>query len=71
MSWEFLRDIGLATFASGALVVLALRRMVTRRLGSKNAGFVAVVGDAMMLAGASLAVTAMAVGYLASMVGSP
>ena len=71
MSWEFLRDIGLAIFASGALVVFVLSRMVTSRLGSKDAGFVAIIGDAMMLAGASLAVTAMAVGYLASMAGPP
>jgi hypothetical protein len=66
MSWEFLRDFGLITFACGALVVFGLSRLLTRRLGSADVALIATIGDAMMLAGASLAVTAMAIGYLVS-----
>ena len=69
MSWEFLRNVGLVAFVWGGVVVLAvflLRRFLTRHFTSPNVAFVATLGDAMMLAGASLAVTAMAAGYLVS-----
>jgi hypothetical protein len=60
---EFLRDLGLIIFATGALVVFGLRRILHRHLGFPNAALIATIGDAMMLAGACLAVTAMAIGY--------
>ena len=66
MSWELMRDFGLVTFACGALVVFGLRRLLTGRLGSADVASISTIGDAMMLAGASLAVAAMAVGYLVS-----
>ena len=72
MSWEFLRNVGLVTFACGVVVlfaVFALRGFLPRLLQSSNVAFAATIGDAMMLAGASLAVTAMAVGYLVSNAG--
>jgi len=64
MSWELLRDLGLVAFACGAAVVFGLSRLLTRRFGATDVAFIATIGDAMMLAGASLAVTAMAIGYL-------
>jgi len=69
MSWEFLRDLGLIVFSCGAVAVFGLRRLLARRLSSADAVFVATIGDAMMLAGASVAVTAMAVGYLMAATG--
>jgi hypothetical protein len=66
MSWESLRDLGLITFASGALVAFGLSRILHRQLGSANVALMATVGDAMMLAGACLAVTAMMFGYFVS-----
>jgi len=63
MSWELLRDLGLVAFSCGAVAVFGLSRLLARRFGA-DVAFVAAIGDAMMLAGASLAVTAMAVGYL-------
>ena len=69
MSLEFLRNVGLVAFVWGGVVVLAvslLRRFLTRHFTFPNVVFVATLGDAMMLAGASLAVTAMAVGYFVS-----
>ena len=64
MSWEFLRDVGLIIFATGAVVVFGLTRILHGRLGSAEVPYMATIGDAMMLAGACLAVTAMAIGYL-------
>jgi hypothetical protein len=66
MSWESLRDLGLITFASGALVAFGLSRILHRQLGSANVALMATVGDAMMLAGACRAVTAMTFGYFVS-----
>ena len=66
MSWESLRDLGLIAFAAGALVAFGLSRILHGQLGSANVALMATVGDAMMLAGASLAVTAMMIGYFAS-----
>ena len=59
---EFLRDLGLIIFATGALVVFGLRRILHPQ-GFPTAALIATIGDAMMLAGACLAVTAMAIGY--------
>jgi hypothetical protein len=64
MSWELLRDLGLVAFFGGAVAVFGLSRLLARRFGAADVAFVTTIGDAMMLAGASLAVTAMAVGYL-------
>jgi len=64
MSWELLRDFGLVAFACGALIMFGSSRLLARRFGAIDFAFIATIGDAMMLAGASLAVTAMAVGYL-------
>jgi hypothetical protein len=61
MSWEFMRDIGLV-FAAG-IAAFALSKIPHRYLDFPNAPLVATIGDAMMLAGAFLAVTAMAFGY--------
>jgi hypothetical protein len=66
MSWEFMRDLGLVVFAAGALVAFGLSRILHRQLGTANVALMATIGDAMMLAGASLAVTAMIIGYLSS-----
>ena len=64
MSWELLRDLALVAFSCGAVAVFGLSRLPARRFGAADVAFIATIGDAMMLAGASLAVTAMAVGYL-------
>jgi len=69
MSWELLRDLGLIVFSCGAVAVFGLRRLLAQRLGSADVAFIATVGDAMMLAGASVAVTAMTVGYLLAAAG--
>jgi hypothetical protein len=66
MSWEFMRDLGLVIFAAGALVAFGLSRILYRQLGSANVALMATIGDAMMLAGACLAVTAMVIGYFIS-----
>ena len=62
MSWEFMRDIGLVVFAVG-IAAFGLSKISYRHLRLPNAALVATIGDAMMLAGASLAATAMAFGY--------
>lgn len=62
MSWELMRDIGLVVFAAG-ITAFGLSKISHRHLRLPNAALVATIGDAMMLAGASLAVTAMAFGY--------
>jgi hypothetical protein len=66
MSWEFMRDLGLVIFAAGALVAFGLSRILYRQLGSANIAMMATIGDAMMLAGACLAVTAMVIGFFIS-----
>jgi len=66
MSWEFMRDLGLVIFAAGALVAFGLSRILYRQLGSANVALIATIGDAMMLAGACLAVTAMVIGFFIS-----
>ena len=66
MSWEFMRDLGLVIFAAGALVAFGLSRILYRQLGSANVAWMATIGDAMMLAGACLAVTAMVIGFFIS-----
>jgi len=71
MSWETLRDLGLIAFVTGALVTFGLSRVFHRQLGAVNAALMSTIGDAMMLAGACLAVTAMVIGYLASGASQP
>lgn len=66
MAWEQLRDLGLIVFAAGALVAFGLSRILHRRLERSNAALVTTIGDAMMLAGACFAVTAMMIGYFIS-----
>jgi hypothetical protein len=67
ISWEFIRDLGLIIFGAGTtLVVCRYSRIFLQELGVANITLMATVGDAMMLAGACLAVTAMAIGYLMS-----
>jgi hypothetical protein len=66
MSWEFMRDLGLVIFAAGALVAFGLSRILYRQLGSANVALMATIGDAMMLAGACLAVTAMVIRFFIS-----
>lgn len=66
MSWEFMRDLGLVIFAAGALVAFGLSRILYRQLGSANVALMATIGNAMMLAGACLAVTAMVIGFFIS-----
>lgn len=66
MSWEFMRDLGLLIFAAGALVAFGFSRILHRQLGTANVALMAIIGDAMMLAGACLAVTAMIIGYFIS-----
>jgi hypothetical protein len=63
MSWEFMRDIGLVVFATG-IAAFGVSKISHRYLAFPNAALVATIGDAMMLAGASLAVVAMAFGYV-------
>ncbi len=57
-----MRDMGLVIFAVG-MVAFGLSKISYRHLRLPNAALVATIGDAMMLAGASLAVTAMTFGY--------
>ncbi len=64
MSWEFLRDLGLVVFFFGVVFAFGLSRILYRLLGPTNAALMTTIGDAMMLAGACLAVTAMMFGYL-------
>ena len=65
ISWEFMRDLGLVIFVVGiVLVVSRFTRIFLRELGAANVTLMATIGDAMMLAGACLAVTAMVIGYL-------
>ena len=66
MSWEYMRDIGLIMFVSGALVAFGLSRILHRQLGSAKVALMATIGDAMMLFGACLAVTAMVIRFLVS-----
>ena len=63
MSWEFLRDLGLGIFAAGVLAGFVLSRIFHRYVGPANAAVMATTGDALMLAGACLAVTAMIIGH--------
>jgi hypothetical protein len=61
---QFMRDLGLIIFvAGGALVALGFSRTLLRELGA-HVTLITTIGDAMMLAGACLAVTAMVIGYL-------
>ena len=67
ISWEFVRDLGLVVFAVGAALVafgFSFNRILLRELGPPNVTLMTAIGDAMMLAGACLAVTAMGIGYL-------
>jgi uncharacterized membrane-anchored protein len=66
MSWETMRDLGLITFATGALAAFGLTRILHRQLDCAKVALMATIGDAMMLFGACLAVTAMAIGFLVS-----
>lgn len=62
MVWEFLRDIGLFVFAVGGLTFVA-SRIFHRYLSSADVALLGTIGDAAMLVGACLAVTAMIIGY--------
>ena len=65
-SWEFMRDLGLVVFAAGGALVafgFSFSRILLRELGPPNVTLMTTIGDAMMLAGACLAVTAMFIGY--------
>ena len=67
ISWEFMRDLGLVVFAAGGALVafgFSFGRILLRELGPPNVRLMTTVGDAMLLAGACLAVTAMGIGYL-------
>ena len=67
LSWEFMRDFGLVVFAAGGGLVafgFSFSRILIRELGPPNVTLMTTIGDAMMLAGACLAVTAMGMGYL-------
>jgi hypothetical protein len=66
MLWEFLRDTGLTIFVSGGLWLLVMNKVLRRRLNRADARRLQTIGDGMMLAGASLAVIAMLVGYFVS-----
>jgi hypothetical protein len=66
MNWKLLRDFGLVAFGSDAVVMFGLSRLSTRRFGPAALALIATIGDAVMPAGASIGVTAMAVGYLLS-----
>jgi hypothetical protein len=46
------------------VAVFGLSRVLARRFGAADVAFIATIGDAMTLASASLAVTAMAVEHL-------
>jgi len=61
-----MRDFGLVMFGAGATVTFGLSTILLRQLGPTNAVMMATIGDAVMLAGACLAVAAMGIGYLAS-----
>ena len=66
LSWEFMRDLGLVVFAAGGALVafrFSFSRILLRELGPPNVALM-TTGDAMMLAGACLAVTAMGMVYL-------
>jgi hypothetical protein len=65
-SWEAMRDLGIVIFATGAPVAFGLSRILQRQLGSTNVALMAAIGDAMMLAGACLALTAMTIGFFVS-----
>ena len=65
MSSELLRDLGLVIFAAGAILAFGLCRILSRYPGSPDVALMATIGDAMMVGGACLAVTAMTIGYLA------
>jgi hypothetical protein len=67
ISWEFMRGLGLVVFAAGGALVafgFSFSRILLRELGLPNVTLMTSIGDAMMLAGACLAVTAMGIGYL-------
>jgi hypothetical protein len=63
MLWEFLRDLGLIAFSSGALFAFGLGAL-DRHLGAANVAYLATIGEAIMLGGASLSMFAMIIGYL-------
>jgi hypothetical protein len=67
LSWELMRDLGLVVFGVGGTLVafgFSFSRILLRELGPPNVMLMTTIGDAMMLAGACLAVTAMGIGYL-------
>ena len=67
ISWEFMRDLGLVVFAVGSALVafgFSFSRILLRELGPPNVTLMTTIGDAMMLGGACLAVTAVVMGYL-------
>ena len=69
ISWEFMRGFGLVVFAAGGALVafgFSFSRILLRELGLGNVTLMTTIGDAMMLAGACLGVTAMGIGYLMS-----
>jgi len=51
---------------TGGLLLLVMNKVLRRRLDRADARRLQTIGDAMMLAGASLAVIAMLVGYFVS-----
>jgi hypothetical protein len=66
LSWELMRDLGLVVFGVGGTLVafgFSFSRILLRELGPPNVTLMTTIGDAMMLAGACLAV-AMGIGYL-------
>ena len=67
LSWEFMRDLGLVVFGVGGALVafgFSFSRILLRELGAPNVALMTTIGDAMMLTGACLAVTAIGIGYL-------
>ncbi len=67
ISWEFMRDLGLVVFAAGGALVafgFSFSRILLREFSPPNVTLMTAIGDAMMLAGACVTVTAMGIGYL-------
>jgi predicted transporter len=67
LSWEFMRDLGLVVFGVGVAFVafgFSFSRIASRAGSAPNVTLMTTIGDAMMLAGACLAVTAIGIGYL-------
>jgi len=63
--WESLRDIGLMTFVVGG-IGLMVSKILARPLGAGEVKVLAILGEATMICGASLALIAMAIGYFVS-----